>query len=453
MMIDVPRRLFASTYSDQDLLTTLYLENLRLRERLGFEPLSFADPVSPATAAEDSKYERTRDYLESRNSVPGRVRHLVLANEYPDYGAEYANGFVHRRVKAYQATGAQVDVIAYGKRLRPGVRVYDGVRILSGYVYELDALLALQRYDSISIHFLNAEMWKVLAPHLVYTHTPVHVFIHGYEADRWIRRAFDIDTQRRLKQVIDRTHYLQGFWQQVINSPTAPRSYIFVSDYWRRVVEDDMDVFFPRSRIQIVHNVIDTELFSYAKKNDDQRFRILWVRSAANRKYGADIAVSVLRRLLDSDVGSLVEATIIGDGSHFHLFEDAFVGEKRVAVQRRFASQTEIAELHRSHGLFLVPTRLDSQGVSRDEAMASGLVPITNAVTAIPEFVDDECAILSGDEDVDGLVEGTLAVMRDPAKFQRMSLAAAQRVSKQCGPVATVDREISILGLRTEASL
>jgi glycosyltransferase involved in cell wall biosynthesis len=40
-----------------------------------------------------------------------------------------------------------------------------------------------------------------------------------------------------------------------------------------------------------------------------------------------------------------------------------------------------------------VPSRTDTQGVSRDEAMSSGLVPVTNAVAAIPEFVDDtvEC--------------------------------------------------------------
>lgn len=35
---------------------------------------------------------------------------------------------------------------------------------------------------------------------------------------------------------------------------------------------------------------------------------------------------------------------------------------------------------------FWFPTRMDTQGVSRDEAMCSGLVPITNKVAAVPEF-------------------------------------------------------------------
>ena len=51
--------------------------------------------------------------------------------------------------------------------------------------------------------------------------------------------------------------------------------------------------------------------------------------------------------------------------------------------------------MHKKNGIFMVPTRLDSQGVSRDEAMSSGLVPITNNVAAIPEFVDDTCGMLA----------------------------------------------------------
>lgn len=57
-----------------------------------------------------------------------------------------------------------------------------------------------------------------------------------------------------------------------------------------------------------------------------------------------------------------MQVTVIGDGKHFGLFEEAFADDANVTVERRFAVQEEIAALHREHGVFLVPTRLDSQG-------------------------------------------------------------------------------------------
>ncbi|MBN2233786.1 MAG: glycosyltransferase, partial [Opitutales bacterium] len=74
------------------------------------------------------------------------------------------------------------------------------------------------------------------------------------------------------------------------------------------------------------------------------------------------------------------------------------------------------------------PTRWDSHGVSRDEAMASGLVPVTNRVAAIPEFVDDACGILADPEDAAGLAAGIARLYSDPSAFEALSLAAHQRV-------------------------
>lgn len=446
--IEVPRDLIGSTYTDEELITTLYLENARLRSLVPEQAKQAErEPVSRAAVARDSEYALVREYAEIRRRRRRAPRHLVVANEYPNYGAEYGNGFVHRRVRAYIEAGVEVDVIAYGKRRRRGVYRYDGVDVLSGYVAELDGMLATNDYDSISVHFLNAEMWTVLRAHLAITHTPLYVFVHGYEADRWIRRAFDVTDGDRLTSMIDRTFQLQRFWRGVVESRTPPTHYVFVSNFWRDVVEEDMDVHFPPDRTAIIHNVIDTELFPFRQKTEDDRFRILWVRSAATKKYGADLAADALRLILESRHGEQVRATIIGDGAYFHEFERAFGDDRRVHIERRFASQAEISTLHSEHGLFLVPTRLDSQGVSRDEAMSSGLVPITNAVTAIPEFVDEECAILAPSEDSAGLASRVIDLMDEPERFLAMSRAAAARVRRQCGPSATVERELSLMGL------
>ena len=86
---------------------------------------------------------------------------------------------------------------------------------------------------------------------------------------------------------------------------------------------------------------------------------------------------------------------MIGDGPLFEQTLEPLRGFDNITIKKGFITQQKIAELYKQYGVFLCPSRSDTQGVSRDEAMASGLVPVTNGVAAIPEFVDDSCGILA----------------------------------------------------------
>lgn len=105
----------------------------------------------------------------------------------------------------------------------------------------------------------------------------------------------------------------------------------------------------------------------------------------------------------------------------------------------------EISSLHKKYGVFLAPTRMDSQGVSRDEAMSSGLVPITNNVAAIPEFVDETCGMLVEAEDYIGMANSIKKLYQEPELFQKLSRNAAARVRKQSGIENTIIKEIELI--------
>jgi glycosyltransferase involved in cell wall biosynthesis len=135
---------------------------------------------------------------------------------------------------------------------------------------------------------------------------------------------------------------------------------------------------------------------------------------------------------------------MIGDGK---LFEETLAPLRHfenVKIERRFLTQPEIAQLHKEYGVFLCPTRWDSQGVSRDEAMASGLVPVTNAVAAIPEFVDKTCGVLANAEDAEDLAAGIMWLYENPAHFQALSKAAAARVRRQSGSHIVISKELAL---------
>jgi glycosyltransferase involved in cell wall biosynthesis len=114
-------------------------------------------------------------------------------------------------------------------------------------------------------------------------------------------------------------------------------------------------------------------------------------------------------------------------------------------LHKRFVAQAEIAQLHAQHGVLLSPTRMDAQGVSRDEAMSSGLVPITNAVAAVPEFVDEACGLVMPGEDPAQLAQAIRQLHDDPAQFLALSRAAAARVRRQSGFEQTIGRELALL--------
>lgn len=442
-----------ATYEPTEVLPMLALENTMLRTRL----LTVAQQVRElqAAAADQTAPEQQEaqaharmavtEYLKQQPDAGGKPRHLVIANEYPDVGREYGNGFVHRRVKRYLAAGAHVDVVLAGYSTVERSYEFDGVRVLSGKGAEIAELLQSVDYTSVSVHFLNRWMWDRLVPYL--ERINLHVFLHGYECSRWIRTVYNLQSGTLLERAINRTFDLQQLWHEVVNHPHGPSSFIFVSDWWRKAVMDDMGVVFPAARTRVIHNIVDTDLFRYREKDADQRFDLLWVRSAANRKYGHDLAIETIKRLTSSPHWERAKVTIIGDGQHFPDFAAALGEFPNVTIEQRFASQEEIAQLHQSHGIFLVPSRLDAQGVSRDEAMSSGLVAVTNLVTAIPEFIDGDTGIVGEAERADQLAEGILALWDDPDRFLRLSKAGAERVRAQCGPQATVDREIELLKL------
>lgn len=449
----IPLDAAGENYEDAQRSTFLQMEAAAMRTRL-FE-LTAGDPASAhvltgaaSMHAADETEERAlaATYAAARPELTaGAVRHLVIVNVYPKPGAEYGNGFVHRRIHAYLAEGVAVDVAVVDPTAEPEITEYDGVRALWGRGAGMRELMDSTDYTSISVHSMSPFMWDQIEPSLA-GHR-LFCFMHGFESRRWIRILHNFRDAAAVQAAIADTLQRQRMWRRVLAHPVGAAGYVFVSNWWRRASQEDMEVVFPASRSHVVHNIVDEELFAYRPKDPDQRFRILWVRSAQSLNYGSDLAVAVLAKLRGTRWWDQLSVRIIGDGKHFPEFERELGDCPNVRIEQRFAAQEEIASLHKDYGIFLVPSRWDSQGVSRDEAMSSGMVPVTNRVSAIEEFVDEDCAVLADPEDVDAMASGIVGLLKNPDRFRAMSEAAAKRVRAQSGSAHSVRREMALLGL------
>jgi len=293
------------------------------------------------------------------------------------------------------------------------------------------------------VHFLDEAMWQVLQHHI--GQVKVFVWAHGFEIQPWHRRDnFENEQQRDKAKIQSKAR--MAFWQSLLRRMPDNLTLIFVSRYLAEVTMEDLGFRLPESRYAIIPNAIDTELFAYHKKSAEQRRKVLSIRPYASRTYANDLSVKAILLLSQKPYFKDLEFRIIGDGRLFDEVLAPVRGFDNVHIERRFLTHREIAVIHREYGIFLCPSRMDTQGVSRDEAMSSGLVPVTNAVAAIPEFVDGTCGFLASPEDSAGLAEGIAKLYESPELFLAMSVAAAERVRLERGRASTIGSELALLG-------
>ena len=369
------------------------------------------------------------------------MRICVVTRSYPSPDNLYQYPFVHRRVLAYREAGHDISVFRPGAGDTATAHHFEGVTCMTGNANALRHFADAWRPDVIAAHGLSERMWDVLAP--IAGEIPVRAWLHGSEIPEFMRQKALVTAEVERAGALEAVKSRCEFWEGLIDRFPARMKLVFVSETSVELARVDWGSRLRNDAYAVIPNPIDTDLFEYRPKVPEHRLRLLLIRPFDSRTYANDLAVEAVRRLVS--VRPELSFTIIGDGP---LFEETLAPLKGVAgvdVERRFLTQQEIVEQHRRHGIFLVPTRLDTQGVSRDEAMASGLVPATNAIPAVREFVDDECAAIAKPADGDGLAERIVEMIDRPQLFLDRSRAAAERIRKDRSNAVIIPRELALL--------
>lgn len=376
-------------------------------------------------------------------------KYLVIANAYPDDSNIYNYGFLHRRVKKYLEGGLIVDVFridANEAELR--TYVFDGVTVTTGNRDVYTQYISNSSHSSFLVHF---PLDYILAPlNLHRPSTPIIAWLHGYETLSWHRRWYDgidaagfMDRVKRLRAHGE--NHKVPFLRQLYQATDQDIRFVTVSNWFlKHSIEPDAGALV--SNISVIPNVVDTELFPYVPKDPELRHKVLVIKPFTGYKYANDLVVKAILSFRKSPSFEKVQFSIYGDGPYFDETLEPLRGLPNVHVTKSFLRQEEIARLHAEHGIFLSPTRWDSQGVSIGEAMSSGLVPVSTAISAIPEFVSHgKSGLLAGPEDPDGLASCLDVLIDSPETFASLSRQAAVHAQELCGPEATTNREIELI--------
>jgi L-malate glycosyltransferase len=182
-------------------------------------------------------------------------------------------------------------------------------------------------------------------------------------------------------------------------------------------------------RIEVIPNFIDPTVYDRGRYNGhlreqlDGHGKVLMHISNFRPVKRVTEVVRVFARVHREMESVLV---MVGDGPDRH---DAEQEARNLGVDRhvRFLGKIDsVAPLLATADLFLLPTNVESFGLSALEALASGAPVIGANAGGLPEVVrNGETGILCGVGDVDGMANAALELLGDERRWNAMSAAAA----------------------------
>lgn len=378
----------------------------------------------------------------ARPPKPPRLRVAVVCPTYPMGSTNYGGEFIRARVTLYRRFGLEPTVIvANPDEEVVNVATVDEVRVVRVDAEGLARELDIASPEAVFVHHMGPYVWPTLRT--VAKKVPMVVWVHGFEARDWRELAGNFDqgyVESRLKYLETLNERRRATMDPVFADPNIGK--VFVSQFMRGVAE----TFVGReaANARVIPNVVNEEVFPYKPRRPESRFRILWVRSFTKRNYANDQSRDAVLHLAAHPTFDRMQVTIVGDGEYFEESTAPLAHLPNVTIDQRFVDHRELARLHESHGIMLVPTRWDSQGLTCCEAMSSGLVPVTTRTTAVPEFVPDDAGMLCPPEDPRALADAILHLQAQPDIFLSMSRAAA-KAARACHIDHTVRREAELV--------
>lgn len=365
---------------------------------------------------------------------------LVVDDNYPAPGKLYADLFVHSRVQAYRDHFEEVRVIASLWKEGPDY-CFDGIDVVrAGSHNRLEALARDFAPDVVLVHYATFHVIRKLIERV---DLPYVVWSHGFDAVGWWRRLYELRPIGRFARYAADNMIQRFFYRRLLARAKRTKriALVFVSRWLKRVAQADAGIWL--NEAHVIPNPIDVRRFVPRKRTAADRLRWLVLRPVS--KSGFDILVDALEEVRREPWFDDLQITFVGEGVGNSRFNRSFGDCPNVAIVDRSIPQNEIVDLHRSHGVFLTPTRQDSHGVSMCEAMASGMAVISCANSAIPEYVENGRTGLLSATNARSFAGALRTIHDNPELFLAIARAAPPAITEICGIDKVMDREIALI--------
>ncbi len=369
---------------------------------------------------------------------------LVLTPGYPSVDNKYNCAFVHTRVRAYRKIGMNVDVACIGETLSAQSYEFEGVKVVrAGFGY-LRELLMKKRYGKILIHFFDNRFANALES-VDLSDTRLYFYLHGAETlyHDWTRMVSPyFDPPAEITDKLRKLFAEKDFFIEKYNR-IGRAKWIFVTPWTRSRCEELLGIKFENS--DVIPCLVDTELFSYQKKDPELRKKIFVLRKFDDlNSYSLDTVVRVIEELSRRDFFSELEFDIYGDGSLHSVILEPVRRFSNVHIHKRFLTHEEIRQVHETHGIALFPTRFDSQAVSSCEAASSGCAVVTSDIPGVRQFIPNDLGVLCEVEDPVSYADVIERMYRDPDYFALVAEKESESVRSKYDFEHTIGKELAM---------
>ncbi len=187
----------------------------------------------------------------------------------------------------------------------------------------------------------------------------------------------------------------------------------------------------PQSKLRVVHNGIDIDMFRRLDGERKEQGRLIIVANTPDRKKGVVYLLRALQ-LLKEKID--VKLTIVDRGAPDNEYTPALVRKYGLEDRVTFTGRVDVEELVRCYAtaeVAVVPSLYEGFGLPAAEAMACGLPVVATTAGALPEVVEDgRSGILVPPKDPHALAGAIERLLGDGPLRQVMGGEGRRRVER-----------------------
>lgn len=373
------------------------------------------------------------------------MKALLIVPDYPN-NFNQSFQFVHDRVREYKKE-FDVDVFCFNKSKKRDYN-FENVDVKIGDKNKFLDLLNNNNYDIFLFHFLNEKYSSFIIKYL--KEKKVCIWFHGTDSLSWKRRLSSLNfvgINQLNPVVILRTlgfillNKVRIYYIRKINEYCPNVVFVFVSEWNKLASEKDLKIKYNNS--VVISNYLKSNVYSYKEKQSADRLNVLSINNYFNLVYAGDITQKIILAFSKKKEFNNFKFSIYGNGKLFNKYTKKIAKFKNVSIHKKTFNEFGIKEVHDQNGIFLYPKRGDSQGISRCEAMSSGLVPIASDVEAVSEFSPTGTCYLVNS--VDDFVNALIKVYNDPKDYLSRSIKSSKLIQEKLCYEKTIQKEINLI--------
>jgi glycosyltransferase involved in cell wall biosynthesis len=185
----------------------------------------------------------------------------------------------------------------------------------------------------------------------------------------------------------------------------------------------------PESKLKVIYNGIDTQLFSPSAEMKREENTILMVMSRDTIVKGLKYLLEALAELRKRyDLKLVVVGRTFGDGVTEKLMDKLGITES-VSFRNQIDTD-ELIRLYRTATMVAVPSTYEGFGLPAAEAMSCGAPVVSTTAGALPEVVGD-AGILVPAADSMALARAIAGLMENPQRLKELSVLGRKRIIEQ----------------------